>query len=110
MSPTNLGELEQLVLLSLMHLGDDGFGVAVQRDIETRTGRHATLGAVYSALTRLEEKGLVASRTGDPTPERGGRRKKLFRVSAAGRLALSRSLDSLREMSRGLSADLRFSR
>jgi DNA-binding PadR family transcriptional regulator len=106
----NLGELEQLVLLSLLHLGDDGFGVAVHRDIETRTGRRATLGAEYSALTRLDEKGLVTSRRGDPTPERGGRRTKLFRVSAAGRLALTQSLDSLRAMTRGLATDLRFSR
>lgn len=105
-----LGELEQLVLLSLLHLGDDGFGVAVQRDLEDRAGRRATLGAVYSALTRLEEKGLVASRVGDPTPERGGRRKKLFRVSPGGRVALTRSIDSLRAMTRGLAPELRFSK
>ena len=105
-----LGELEQLVLLALIRLDGDGYGVAVQRDIEERAARHVALGAVYTALNRLEEKGLVASRVGDPTPERGGRRKRLFRVNTAGRAALARSLDALRAMTRGLAPELRLSK
>ena len=105
-----LGELEQLVLLALLRLDGDGYGVAVQRDIEARAGRRVALGAVYTALTRLEEKGLISARVGDPTPERGGRRKRLFSVNASGRVALTRSIEALRAMTRGLAPDLRLSK
>jgi len=70
------GSFEQLVLLALMRLGADGYGVSIADDIAERTRRDVSLGAVYKTLERLEDKGLVASRIGDPTPERGGRRKK----------------------------------
>jgi PadR family transcriptional regulator, regulatory protein PadR len=104
MPATNLGELEQLVLLALARLGDDAYGVTVRREIATRTRREVTFGAVYTTLARLEAKGFVASHVGDPTPERGGRRKKHYVISAAGRRALQRSMRAIRTMARGIDA------
>ena len=101
-----LGEFEQFVLLALIHLVPEAYGVAVRDEIEERTGRHVTLGAVYTTLLRLEDKGFVASRVGEPTPERGGRRKKFYRPTAAGRAALKASLEALRGMTRGLTPRL----
>jgi DNA-binding PadR family transcriptional regulator len=105
--PEVLGEFEQLVLLALMRLGPDAYGVSIADDIAERTRRDVSLGAVYKTLERLEDKGLVASRIGDPTPARGGRRKKYYRVLAAGQRALSQSLGALRAMTAGLESDLR---
>jgi PadR family transcriptional regulator, regulatory protein PadR len=101
-----LGDLEQLVMLALMRLGDDGFGAAVQREIAEHTGRDVTLGAVYTALTRLEEKGYVESRVGDPTPQRGGRRRRHYAVLPAGRAATAEAWKAMRDLSRGLRAQL----
>jgi PadR family transcriptional regulator PadR len=97
-----LGDLEQLVLLALLRLRQDGYGIAVQREIAERAGRDVALGAVYSTLTRLEQKGYLGSRLGDPTPVRGGRRKKLYVVLPAGRLALREAMNALRSLSQGL--------
>ena len=97
-----LGEFEQLVLLALVRLGTEAYGVAIRDEIEERTGRHVALGAVYTTLLRLEDKRLVATRLGEPTPQRGGRRKKYYRPLAAGQRALTSSLDALRSMTRGL--------
>ena len=99
----SLGELEQLVLLALLRLGQEGYGIAVQREIESTASRAVTLGAIYSTLNRLEEKGLVDSRVGAPAPVRGGRRKKLYQVLPAGRQALRDALGALRALSHGLS-------
>ncbi|MFI5311294.1 MAG: PadR family transcriptional regulator [Gemmatimonadales bacterium] len=99
---THLGEFEQLVLLALARLGDDAYGVSVQREISNRTRRDVSFGTVYTTLARLEAKGFVTSSVGDPTPERGGRRKNYFAVSPAGRKALQRSLRDLRTMAHGL--------
>lgn len=104
MAAIHLGELEQLVLLAIARLGDDAYGVTVRREIATRTKRDLSFGSVYTTLTRLEEKGLVASHLGDPTPERGGRRKKHYAMSSAGRRALQRSLRAIRTMARGVDA------
>jgi len=101
--PIRLGEFEQLVLLALIHLGNDAYGVTVRREITRRTGRATSFGTVYATLARLEEKGLISSRLGDATPQRGGRRKKYFRILAPGRLALSASIKVLRTMTKGLS-------
>ena len=79
-----LGEFELMVLLALMRLGDDAYGVPISREIELHSGREVALGSVYAALERLEEKGLVASRLGDPTAERGGRAKRYFRMTESG--------------------------
>lgn len=99
-----LGDLEQLVLLALVRLGPDAFGIAVQQEISTRTRRDVSLGAVYTTLARLEQKGYVTTRVGDPTPVRGGRRKKHYRVQAAGRKALAGAIADLRALSEGLPA------
>lgn len=101
-----LGEFEQLVLLALLRLGDEAYGVAIRDDIEKETRRDVTLGAVYTTLLRLEEKRFVASRLGDPTPQRGGRRKKFYRPLAAGRRELAASIGALRRMTRGLTPGL----
>ena len=103
MSPT-LGDLEQLVLLALLRLGPDAFGIAVQQEIASRTRRDVSLGAVYTTLARLEQKGYVTTRVGDPTPVRGGRRKKHYRVQAAGRRVLASSIADLRALTEGLPA------
>jgi len=68
-----LGEFEQVVLLALVRLGDGAYGLRIRREIETRTSREVSIGAVYATLDRLESQGLVLSSLGDPTPERGGR-------------------------------------
>lgn len=100
-----LGEFEQLVLLALIRLGHDAYGVTICEDIADRTRRDVSLGAVYKTLERLEDKGLVSSRLGEPTPERGGRRKKHYRLVAAGQRALKHSISGLRSMTEGLDSD-----
>ena len=95
-----LGELEQLVLLATLRVGDDAYGVTILRELERQAGRELTLASVYKTLARLEDKGYVSSRVGEPTPQRGGRRKRHYAVTAAGRLALRRALSVLRRMAR----------
>jgi len=106
MGESILGEFEQLVLLALVRQGRDAYGVSICQDISDRTGRDVSLGAVYKTLDRLEDKGLVASRIGEPTPERGGRRKKHYRPLAAGVRALKHSIGALRSMTDGLGSEL----
>jgi DNA-binding PadR family transcriptional regulator len=101
-----LGELEQVILLAILQVGDEAYGVSIRREIQRRTARDFTLGTVYKTLGRLEEKGLVASTAGEPTPERGGRRKRYYRVTAAGRRSLRHSLSALRTMTVGLDLGL----
>jgi DNA-binding PadR family transcriptional regulator len=97
-----LGEFEQLVLLALLRLGDEAYGMAVRREIEVRASRDVSIGAVYATLDRLAEKGLVKARMGKPTESRGGRAKKCFTITAAGAKALERSQHALRQMLDGL--------
>jgi PadR family transcriptional regulator PadR len=97
-----LGSLEHIVLLALAHLDGDAHGMIVRREIEQRTGRNISIGAVYATLERLEAKGYVSSFTGEPTPERGGRAKRLFRVEGAGERALQVSEETIRSMTAGL--------
>jgi DNA-binding PadR family transcriptional regulator len=99
-----LGEFEQLVLLALIRLEDEAYGMAVRREIEERADRNVSIGAVYATLDRLEEKGLVKSRMGEPTDARGGRAKKCFTITAAGARALERSQQAVRQMLVGLPA------
>ncbi|MDQ6830886.1 MAG: PadR family transcriptional regulator [Gemmatimonadota bacterium] len=99
---TSLGEFEQLVMLALMRLGDDAYGVTVQRELAKRAKRQVSLATVYTTLVRLEAKELVGSRLGEPTPQRGGRRKKHYFLEAAGRNALADSLRRIRKMASGL--------
>ena len=97
-----LGELEQIVLLALIRLGDNAYGVPIRQEIERRTKRSLSIGALYRTLERLEDKDFVSSRTGDPTPERGGRAKRFFRAEALGLRALRRTRDALDVMWEGL--------
>ncbi len=101
-----LGEFEQLVLLAIVHLKDDAYGVTIRRDIESRTGRSVAVGALYTALDRLERKGFVRSRTSDPTPQRGGRSKRHFTLLANGAAALERSRETMRRMWAGVKPGL----
>jgi DNA-binding PadR family transcriptional regulator len=101
-----LGELEQLVVLGVMHVGRDAYGVPVHDEIQRRAGRDLTLGTIYKTLSRLEEKGVVVSHIGDPTPERGGRRTRCYAVTPAGKRALQASIRALRRMASGLDVGL----
>jgi len=104
-SPT-LGDFEQLVLLALVRLGEEAYGVSIHAEIARRAGRDVTVATVYKTLERLELKGLAVSTIGEPTMERGGRRKKYFRIQPSGRRALAQALGSLRRMADGLTVDL----
>jgi DNA-binding PadR family transcriptional regulator len=95
MSRELLGNFELMVMLALIRLGDDAYGVPISNAIEESTGRQVLVGSVYSALERLEGKGFVSSSVGEPTAERGGRAKRYFRVTAKG-------LRQVRETRRGL--------
>ena len=103
MSPRSLGEFEQLVLLALVALAEDEcYGVPIRELIEQRTGRALSAGAIYTALERLTTRGLVSSTLGEPTAERGGRRKRMYRLETAGARELARSVRTLQGMSEGL--------
>lgn len=97
-----LGEFEHLILLALLRLSDQAYGVTVRQEIQLRTDRDVSIGAVYATLDRLETKGYVKSRQGDPTPERGGRSKRFFRVTARGVAAVNRTQHALHSMTQGL--------
>jgi DNA-binding PadR family transcriptional regulator len=101
-SPVNLGEFEQLILLAILRLRDDAYGVTIRAELADRAGRTVAPGALYTALERLETKGLITSRMSDPTPQRGGRAKRLVKVSAAGVEALTRALQSYERLLDGL--------
>jgi DNA-binding PadR family transcriptional regulator len=98
----HLGEFEQIVLLAIVRLGDDAYGVLIKQDIEQRTGRALTVGALYRTLDRLEDKGYVSSAFSDPTPERGGRSKRYFRIKPLGLRTLRASREALAAMWEGL--------
>ena len=97
-----LGEFELMVMLALIRLGDDAYGVPIGRAIEESSGREVALGSVYAALERLEQKGFVSSSVGDPTPERGGRAKRYFRVTNAGLRQVRKTRQTLINLWRGL--------
>ncbi len=84
MSKKFLGEFEWLILMAIMKLGADAYGVSIAETIEEWTEKRVSIGALYTSLSRLEEKGLLRSRTGDPTEERGGRAKKFYAVELPG--------------------------
>jgi DNA-binding PadR family transcriptional regulator len=102
-----LGEFELLVLLSTLSLGENAYPVSVARDIEMRTGRKTSRAAVLITLERLEDKELVRSRYGGPTPERGGRPKRFFTVKARGVQAVREALDRIASLTAGLEAVLK---
>lgn len=96
------GEFEQVVLLTVARLEDDAYGVAIRQEIEDRTGRDVGIGSVYSALDRMEAKGFIASEVGEPTPERGGRAKRYYRLEPAGVAAIKRARKMFASLWEGL--------
>ena len=101
-----LGEFELLVLIALLRLGNGAYGAAIQRDIRERAGRDAAAGTLYMTLGRLEAKHMVVSYVGDPTPSRGGRRRRHYLLADPGERALGRAYRTCRRMSDGLEARL----
>jgi PadR family transcriptional regulator PadR len=99
-------DFDQLVMFAVLHLGADAYGMAIRREIEARTGRAAPLSTIYATLTRLEAKGYVRSHMGDPSPERGGRRKRLYDMQPVGTAALGEQYRRFRMMVRGLERTL----
>jgi PadR family transcriptional regulator PadR len=102
MSAMELTTLEQHLLLAIIGLHPNAYGVSIQDHIKERTGREPSTGSVYASLDRLEEKGFVKSRQGEATPERGGKRKLYFTITAPGQHALRQSLQAIGALSHGL--------
>ena len=94
--------IEQIIILALIRLGEKAYGMKIRREIADRTGREISIGAVYTTLDRMEKKGYVSSRIGDPTPERGGRAKKYFRLEAKGEEAFNERRALIKKMQGGL--------
>jgi PadR family transcriptional regulator PadR len=103
MSPAApLGEFEQIVLLAILRLDENAYGVTIRAEIAACTDREPAPGALYTTLDRLQEKGLVTSRLGDPTPQRGGRAKRYFTVTVSGVEAVTRAQRSYQRLLKGL--------
>lgn len=102
MTTISLGEFEQIVLLAVLRLGDNAYGVSIRSEIAACTNREPAPGALYTALDRMEEKGLVRSRMGEPTPQRGGRPKRFFVVTEAGRKSLIQAQRAYQSLLDGL--------
>ena len=102
MSREALGNFELMVLLAILRVSEDAYGVPIARALEESSGKAILLGSVYAALDRLETKGLVSSRIGDPTAERGGRAKKYFKVTAKGLREVRGAHRTLMNLWRGL--------
>jgi len=98
----HLGQFELMVLLALMRLGDDAYGVTIADELEQQTGREVVIASVYATLARLQGRGLVSSSLGDATPERGGRAKRYFRITGAGVREVRGARQSLMSLWKGL--------
>lgn len=98
----SLGEFEQIVLLAVLRLGDQAYGVTILAEIAEHTGRNPAPGALYTTLHRMEDKGLITFRDGAPTPERGGRAKRFVTVTREGRDALASAQSAYRSLLQGL--------
>lgn len=107
MSTTTLGTLELAALLAVARLGDDAHGLAVRRDLSERAGRDYSVGAIYTTLQRLEDKGLLSSRATEPLPVRGGRARRLFRITGAGARAIRDAERQAAAMWAGVGSPLR---
>lgn len=101
-----LGEFEQLVLLALLRLGNGAYGATILREIRERTHRDVPIGSVYVTLARLEKKKMVVSYVGEPSPERGGRRRKHYVMNDPGQRALGRAYRAIRAMADGMQPQL----
>jgi DNA-binding PadR family transcriptional regulator len=97
-----LGAFEEIVLLALVHLGEDAYGMTIRREIEERAGRAVSIGAVYSTLDRLQAKGLVSSLYANGSEARRGRARRYFKLEPEGAKSLERSKEILANMRRGL--------
>jgi DNA-binding PadR family transcriptional regulator len=106
MSQGYLGEFEQMVLLSIMRLGEDAYGLAIKDELESVAGRLPSSGALYTTLDRMERKGLVESHAGESTSERGGRPRRYVKLTATGREMLARSRSTLMALWEGLEGAL----
>lgn len=106
MTRSSLGELEERLLLALLRVGPESYSVPLVAELETRTGRAVSPAAAHMVLRRLEKRGFVTSRMGDPTPERGGRAKRLYRAKPAAVEALRTSRHELQSLWEGLPAEL----
>ena len=102
----NLGEFEHVVLLAILRLGDQAYAIPIREEIEERTGRAVARGALYTALERLERKRCLRSRMSDPLPERGGRSRRYFTVTATGLAAIRASRRNLLSLWQGLEGRL----
>ncbi len=98
-----LGDFEYLILTAAKRLGEDAYGVAIRREIEDATGRPCSIGALYTTLDRLEAKGFIKTRMGDPTPKRGGRPKRMVRVTGNGIQAAGHFYNAVTRVTRGVS-------
>ena len=98
----SLGEFEQIVILGILRLGDHAYSLTIRTEITDCTGREPSPGALYTTLDRLEEKELITSRLGDPTPQRGGRAKRYFTVTRKGLGAVSRAQRSFQRLLKGI--------
>ena len=103
---TYLGEFEQIVLLAILRLGDDAYAIPIREEISGRTGRAVARGALYTALERLESKGCLRSRMSDPLPERGGRSRRYYAVTATGLAGLRASRAALLALWQGVESRL----
>ena len=106
MSQDYLGEFEQMVLLSIMRLGNRSYGLAIRDELETVTGRTPSSGSLYTTLDRMERKGLLESSAGEITQERGGRPRRYVRVTAGGQASLAHSRSALLALWTGLEGAL----
>jgi PadR family transcriptional regulator PadR len=97
-----LGNFDLMLLLALMRLGEDAYGVTIAEELEKQTGREVVVASVYATLDRLEDRGLVTSSLGDATPERGGRAKRYFRITGAGIREVREARRSLMNLWKGL--------
>lgn len=101
-----LGGFQQLVMLAVVRLGEDAYGVRIQDELEQTAGRSVSISTVYVTMERLERRGYIASWLADPTPIRGGKSKRYYRVTRAGLRALRQSREELRKMWRGVESKL----
>jgi DNA-binding PadR family transcriptional regulator len=105
-----LGDFEQLVLMGVLRLGEQAYGAAIRQEIHARSGRDVSINAVYTTLDRLESKGLLRSWVGEPTPQRGGRRRKFYALKPAGASALRQAYHAFTAMADGLQSLLELKR
>ena len=101
-----LGGFENLLLLAILRLDDRAYGVTIRQELLDQAKKDVAVGAIYTGLDRLEQKGFVKSWTGEPTPERGGKAKKFYRVTAQGKIALNETHRALNRLSHGLEGSL----